>query len=83
VSVDGPDAPPPPEPGRQTPPALLASSVLGLVGAIFLLAGLFSGSVPVVVVGVGLAALSLGAALVWRSQLIEEWRRQQPPPTSR
>jgi hypothetical protein len=62
---------------QPTPPALVVSCALGLVGAVVLLAGLFLDSVPVVVVGVGLASLSLGAALVWRSQLIEAWRRQQ------
>lgn len=66
----------PPE-DRPTPPALVASCVLGLVGGVVLLAGLVTGIVAVVVVGVALAGLSLGAALVWRSQLIEAWRRQQ------
>jgi hypothetical protein len=72
---------PPLEPRPPTPPALVASSVLGLVGAVVLLAGLFLDVVAVVVVGVALAGLSLGAALVWRSQLIEAWRRQNPPRT--
>ena len=61
----------------QTPPALVASCALGLVGAVVLLAGLFLDVVAVALVGVALAGLSLGAALVWRSQLIEAWRRQQ------
>ena len=60
-----------------TAPALVASSVLGLVGFVVLLAGLLTDSTPVAVLGVALASLSLGAALVWRSQLIEAWRRQQ------
>ena len=68
---------PQPPQGRPPPPALVASCVLGLVGAVFLLAGLFLDSVAVAVVGVALGSLSLGAALVWRSQLIEAWRRQQ------
>ena len=64
-------------PHPATPPALVASCVLGLVGGVVLLAGLFLDVVAVIVVGVALAGLSLGAALVWRSQLIEAWRRQQ------
>ena len=76
MSFDGPDAAPP-EPRPPTPPALVASCILGLLGGVMLLAGLFLDSVAVVVVGVSLAGLSLGAALVWRSQLIEAWRRQQ------
>jgi hypothetical protein len=88
MSVDGPAVPSPEDPASEvpapgsrppTPPALVASIVLGLVGGVILLAGLFLDSVGVVVVGVALAGLSLGAALVWRSQLIEAWRRQNPP----
>ncbi len=48
-----------------------------LNGAVVMLAGLFLDDVAVAVVGVALGSLSLGAALVWRSQLIEAWRRQQ------
>jgi hypothetical protein len=68
---------PPPEPRPPTPPALVASCVLGVVGAVVLVAGLLLDVVAVALVGVALAGLSLGAALVWRSQLIEAWRRQQ------
>ena len=81
MSLDGPDAPrpevPPPVPRSPTPPPLVASCVLGLVGGVILLVGLFLDVVAVTLVGVALAGLSLGAALVWRSQLIEAWRRQQ------
>ncbi len=52
--------------------------MLGVVGAVVLLAGLILDNAPVAVVGVALASLSLGAALVWRSQLIEAWRREHP-----
>ena len=81
MSLDGPDAPPPddlaPEPRPPTPPPLVASCALGLLGGVVLLVGLFLDTVGVALVGVALAGLSLGAALVWRSQLIEAWRRQQ------
>lgn len=70
---------PPTEPRPPVPPALVTSSVLGLAGAIFLLGGLITGVVGATLVGVALGALSLGAALVWRSQLIEAWRRDHPP----
>lgn len=93
MSLDGPDAPlpedsvpedpapedPASEPRAATPPALAVSSVLGLVGGVILLAGLILDTVAVVVIGVALASLSLGAALVWRAQLIEAWRRDNPP----
>jgi trimethylamine:corrinoid methyltransferase-like protein len=62
---------------RPTPPALVASCVLGGLGAVVLVAGLLLDVVAVALFGVALAGLSLGAALVWRSQLIEDWRRQQ------
>jgi hypothetical protein len=71
------DRPPAEGPTPPTPPALVASCVLGLVGAVVLLAGVFLDNVAVAVVGVALGSLSLGAALVWRSQLIEAWRRQR------
>ncbi len=76
---DRPPADQPTPPTPPTPPALVASCALGLVGAVVLLAGLFLDNVAVAVVGVALGSLSLGAALVWRSQLIEAWRRQQGP----
>ena len=76
MSLDSPDAPAP-EPPAPTPPALVASGVLGLAGGLVLLGGLVTGVLAAVLVGVALGALSLGAALVWRSQLIEAWRRQQ------
>lgn len=63
-------------PGR--PPALVASCIFGAVGAVLLLIGFVTRSTPVLV-GSGLAgSLSLGSALVWRSQLIDAWRRDHP-----
>lgn len=80
MSTDEPPVPPeaagePPPP----PPALVASSVFGAIGLVALVGGLLTGLVAVSLVGVALGTLSLGAALVWRSQLIEAWRRDHPP----
>ena len=69
-------------PGRQPspwPPALLASSVLGAVGALLLLAGLVTGTTALVVAATAAGTLSLGAALVWRSQLIRAWHDSRRP----
>jgi hypothetical protein len=58
------------------PPALVVSCAFGVVGAVLLLAGVATGNEPILI-GSGLAAaLSLVAALVWRSQLIDAWHRQ-------
>jgi hypothetical protein len=65
--------------GPARPPALVTSVVFGAIGVVLLLIGVATGSVPVLVAsGVG-GALSLTAALVWRSQLIDAWRRDHPP----
>jgi membrane-bound ClpP family serine protease len=64
------------EPLRR-PPAFVASCVLGLVGAILIVAGLFTGTEALALAGVAAGALSLGAAMYWRAQLIEAWREQQ------
>ncbi len=75
MSVEGP--PPEASAGPPPPPALVASCVLGVIGFVILLGGLVLDNVPLAVGGVALGSLSLGAALVWRSQLIEAWRRQR------
>ena len=61
------------------PPALVASCVFGAIGVVLLLAGVITSSIPVLVASGLAGALSLTAALVWRAQLIDEWRRQHPP----
>lgn len=64
-----------PRPAR--PPALVVSCVFGVMGAVLLLVGVATGSTPVLVLsGLG-GTLSLIAALVWRSQLIEAWRQDR------
>jgi hypothetical protein len=60
------------------PPAALATScACGLVGGVSLLAGLATGSEVLLGLGVAGGGVSLVAALVWRGQLIEEWRRRR------
>ncbi len=60
--------------------------MFGVVGAAFLLSGLLSGVVALVLIATALGALSLVAALVWRGQLIQQWRAGRdrrsvlPPP---
>jgi lipid-A-disaccharide synthase-like uncharacterized protein len=65
-----------PRPHR--PPALVTSVVFGVIGAVLLLAGFASKSTPVLVLSGAAGTLSLISALVWRSQLIETWRRDHP-----
>ncbi|MDQ6725125.1 MAG: hypothetical protein M3066_02985 [Actinomycetota bacterium] len=92
MAAPAPDRPPtdrppisrPPGPGRDWrswPGALRASIAFGVVGAILLIAGLTSRSTPVLVAATTAGSLSLVAALVWRSQLIEAWRKEKGMPT--
>jgi hypothetical protein len=64
--------------GTPRPPALVASCVFGAVGAVLLLAGLVSGAEAILIGSGAAGALSLTSALVWRSQLIDAWRREHP-----
>jgi hypothetical protein len=68
-----------PTPPRNPAPALVASVVFGLIGLVLLLIGAVADSNPVLIAGAGAGVLSLIAALVWRSQLIDAWRRKQNP----
>ena len=63
------------------PAPLRASAAFGVVGLVFLLAGLAAGSTPVLVVAFTAGSLSLISALVWRAQLIEAWRKEHGRPT--
>ncbi len=57
------------------------SCVFGAVGGVLLLVGLLAGSVALVLVATALGALSLGAALVWRGQLIAAWHARRDGPS--
>ena len=59
------------------PPALVTSVVFGAIGAVLLLVGLATSSIPLVVASSLAGTLSLIAVLVWRSQLIESWHERQ------
>lgn len=67
-------------PQKRPAPALIASVLFGLLGLILLVVGAIADSNPVLLSGAGAGVLSLIAALVWRSQLIDAWRRQQRNP---
>ena len=58
----------------QRPTSFMVSVVAGILGAIFLLAGVLTGSNPVYGAGYVMGVVSLVAALAWRSQLIRDWR---------
>jgi hypothetical protein len=64
--------------GTPRPPALVTSCVFGAIGALLLLVGLVTGSEAVLIGSGAAGALSLASALVWRSQLIDAWRREHP-----
>lgn len=61
------------------PPALVSSCVFGVIGAVLLLAGVATRSDPVLIGSGAAGVLSLISALVWRSQLIDAWRREHRP----
>ena len=68
----------------KSPPALVASVALGVVGAVLLVLGALLDSNAVSLAGAASGAASLGAALYWRSELISAWkqdRRGRPPPS--
>jgi hypothetical protein len=66
---------------RVWPAALRASVAFGIVGFVLLVAGVASGATPVLVAATTAGSLSLVSALVWRSQLIEAWRKEHGHPT--
>lgn len=53
---------------------LVLSSLLGAAGLVCLLVGAVVGGDVLFVTGAAFGALSLGAALYWRSELISSWR---------
>lgn len=67
----------------RTPPALALSAALGALGVVLFFAGAAVRSNAFFIAGVTAGALSLGAALYWRSELIREWRQGQRRPPRR
>ena len=62
---------------KATPGALVLSIVAGAVGLVLLVTGNLIGENAVTIAGVAGGCVSLGAALYWRSELIDEWRRKR------
>lgn len=60
---------------QPTPPALALSAALGGIGVLLFFAGAVARSNALFIAGVSAGALSLVAALYWRSELIREWRQ--------
>jgi hypothetical protein len=67
----------------QRPPALVASCIFGVIGAVLLLVGYLTASTPVLAGSGAAGSLSLASALIWRSQLIDAWRKEHPKGTGR
>ena len=65
---------------QRTPPALALSAALGGLGVLLFFAGAAVRSNAFFIAGVTAGALSLGAALYWRSELIREWRQGRRHP---
>ena len=62
---------------ERTPPALALSAAFGAVGVVLFFVGAVTGANSAFVAGVAAGALSLAAALYWRSELISAWRRDR------
>ena len=81
MSADGGrTAPTPPEPSPARPPtpaALTLSCLFGVIGLVVLVAGLVTSSDAVAVAGMVAGALSLAAALYWRSELVRAWAERK------
>lgn len=60
-----------------TPPALVLSCAFGAVGVALLVLGALLSRDAVFVAGVAAGALSLGAALYWRSELVSTWAERK------
>ena len=65
---------------RRTPTALVLSVALGAVGVLLFLVGALLGVDALFVAGATAGALSLGAALYWRSELISAWKQDRSRP---
>jgi hypothetical protein len=64
------------------PPAFVASCIFGAIGLVLLVIGFATGSEPVLISAGAGGALSLGSALVWRSQLVDAWHGERRGPQS-
>jgi lipid-A-disaccharide synthase-like uncharacterized protein len=76
ISDPGAHAADPTVPSSQ--PAFWVSCALGALGVLLILIGLIVREDVVFVIGAGAGAVSLIAALVWRSDLVSTWRRDHP-----
>lgn len=63
---------------RPAPVPLVVSCAFGALGLACILVGAVVGVEGLFVAGVALGALSLAAALYWRSELISEWKKGPP-----
>ena len=59
-------------------PAFRISAALGAIGVVLLVIGAASGVHGFLYSGVGAGAGSLVAALAWRAELVNTWRRDHP-----
>ena len=66
---------------RSWPAALRASVAFGMVGFVLLAIGFTSGATAILVAATTAGTASLVSALIWRSQLIEAWRKEHGRPT--
>lgn len=64
---------------QPVPGALRLSIAAGAIGLVLLVTGNIIGVVAVTIAGVAGGCVSLFAALYWRSELIDAWRRQRRP----
>ena len=68
---------PDPSPPPAWPAPFVLSCALGVLGLVLLVPGLAFGSTVLALTGFAAGALSLGAALYWRSQLVSAWAEQK------
>lgn len=67
-----------PPPDWPDHPAFRISAALGALGVVLLFLGAVSGLHGFLFAGVGAGAASLVAALAWRAELVNAWRRDHP-----
>jgi hypothetical protein len=59
-------------------PAFWISCALGALGLLLIIIGLIVGGQVIFEIGAAAGAISLIAALAWRSDLVTTWRRDHP-----